>query len=54
MRRSAVWFLIAVLWLVIAVIAALHQGWQRAWLQTVVAIMFFIVAVYFRRKERIR
>jgi CHASE2 domain-containing sensor protein len=54
MRRSAVWFLIAVLWLVIAVIAALHQGWQRAWPQTVVAIMFFIVAVYFRRKERIR
>jgi hypothetical protein len=54
MRRSAVWFLIAVLWLVIAVIAALHQGWQRAWLQAVVALMFFAVAVYFRRKERIR
>jgi phosphoglycerol transferase MdoB-like AlkP superfamily enzyme len=54
MRPSAVWFLIAVLWLVIAIVAALHSGWQRAWLQAVVALLFFAVAVYFRRKERIK
>jgi hypothetical protein len=54
MRRSTVWFLLAVLWLVIAVIAALHQGWRRAWLQAVVALLFFGVALYFRRREVIR
>ncbi|HTZ89502.1 MAG TPA: hypothetical protein VMA71_04125 [Alloacidobacterium sp.] len=54
MRRSNVWFLIAVLWLVSAAITALHQGWQRAWLQAVIALLFLGVAVYSRRKERIR
>jgi hypothetical protein len=54
MRRSAVWFLIAVLWLVIALITALHQGWQRAWLQAVVALAFFGAGAYLRRKEGVR
>jgi hypothetical protein len=54
MRRSAVWFLIAVLWLVIAIVAELHQGWRGAWLQAVVALLFFGVALYFRRREGIR
>jgi phosphoglycerol transferase MdoB-like AlkP superfamily enzyme len=54
MRRSAVWFLIAVLWLVIAIVAALRQGWQRAWLQALIAILFFALALYSRRKEGIR
>lgn len=53
MRRSAVWFLIAVLWLVIAAVTALHQGWRRAWLQAVIAILFLAVAAYSRGKERI-
>jgi hypothetical protein len=54
MRRSAIWFLIAVLWLVIAILAGLRQGWQRAWLQLLIALVFFAVAIYFRRKEGIR
>lgn len=54
MRRSAVWFLIAVLWLVIAIVAALRQGWQRAWLQALIAILFLALALYSRRKEGIR
>ncbi len=54
MRRSTVWFMIALLWLVIAVVAALHLGWQRAWLQAVIALLFLGVAAYFRRQEGIR
>ena len=54
MRRSAVWFLLAVLWLVIAVLALLRQGWQGAWLQAIIALLFLVVAMYFRRKEGIR
>jgi len=54
MRRSAVWFLIAVLWLVIAILGLLRQGWQGAWLQAIIALLFFVVAMYFRRKEGIR
>jgi len=54
MRRSAVWFLIALLWLVVTVITVLHQGWQRAWLQAVITVVFLAVAVRFRRKEGIR
>jgi hypothetical protein len=54
MRRSAVWFLIAVLWLVIAAVTALHRGWRQAWLQAVIAILFLAVAVYSHSKERIK
>ena len=54
MRRSSVWFLIAALWLVITIVAALHQGWQRAWLQALIAILFFAVGLLYRRKEGIR
>lgn len=54
MRRSGIWFLIAMLWLVIAVLTALRHGWQVAWLQGVVAVIFFGVAIYSRRKEKAR
>ncbi len=54
MRRSSIWFLIAVLWLVVTIVTALHQGWQRAWLQAVIAVLFLAIAVYFRRKESVR
>jgi VIT1/CCC1 family predicted Fe2+/Mn2+ transporter len=54
MRRSGIWFLIAALWLLIAVFAALRHGWQAAWLQAVIALIFLGVALYSRRKERIR
>jgi len=54
MRRSAVWLLIAVLWLIIAIVTTLRQGWQRAWLQAIIALVFFGVAMYFRRKEAIK
>ena len=54
MRRSAIWWLIGALWLVVAVVVALRQGWQRAWLQAVISLLFFAVALYTRRKENIR
>jgi predicted Na+-dependent transporter len=54
MRHSSIWLLIAVLWLAITVITALRQGWQRAWLQAVVSLIFFGVGFYFRRKEHLR
>jgi hypothetical protein len=54
MRRSAVWLLIAVLWLVIAIATTLRQGWQRAWLQAIVSLVFFGVAIYFHRKDAIK
>ncbi len=54
MRRAAVWFLIAVLWLVIAVLTAVRHGWPQAWLQALVAILFFGLGGYFLRKDGIR
>jgi len=54
MRRSAIWWLTGALWLIVAVVVALRQGWQRAWLQSVIALLFFAVALYTRRKENIR
>ncbi|HLH35668.1 MAG TPA: hypothetical protein VKX41_13430 [Alloacidobacterium sp.] len=54
MRRSAIWFLIAGLWLVVAIAAAFRHGWQAAWLQAVIALLFFAVALYFRRREGVR
>jgi hypothetical protein len=54
MRRSAIWLLLAVLWLIIAVVTTLRQGWQRAWLQAIISLLFFGLAIYFRRKEAIR
>ncbi|QNI31058.1 hypothetical protein H7849_18400 [Alloacidobacterium dinghuense] len=54
MRRSTVWFFIASLWFVAAIITGLHQGWQRAWLQAVIAIAFLAVGLRFHRKEQVR
>ncbi|HYK35387.1 hypothetical protein [Alloacidobacterium sp.] len=54
MRRSAIWFLIAVLWFVVTIITALHQGWRLAWFQALIALVFLAVAISFRRKEKIR
>jgi hypothetical protein len=54
MRRSAIWLLLAVLWLIIAVVTTLRQGWQRAWLQAIISLLFFGLAIYFHRKEVIR
>jgi phosphoglycerol transferase MdoB-like AlkP superfamily enzyme len=54
MRRSTVWLLIAVLWMGIATLTAVRQGWQRAWLQSLISLLFFGVAFYFRRKEAVR
>jgi hypothetical protein len=54
MRRSAIWLLIAVLWLVAAILTTVRHGWQRAWLQAIVSLLFFGVALHFRRKEAIR
>jgi hypothetical protein len=54
MRRSAIWLLLAVLWLIIAVVTTLRQGWQRAWLQAIISLLFFGLAIYFRRKEVVR
>jgi hypothetical protein len=54
MRRSTVWLLIAALWLVIAIVTTLRQGWQGAWLQATISLLFFGVAMYFRRKDAIK
>lgn len=54
MRRSAIWFLIAGLWFVVAVIGMLRHGWRLAWLQGVIALGFLAVAISFRSKEKIR
>jgi len=39
---------------VIAIVTTLRQGWQRAWLQAIISLVFFGVAMYFRRKEAIK
>jgi len=54
MRRFVVWLFIAVLWLIISVLVALRQGWKQAWLQALIALLFFSAALYFRYKDRIR
>ena len=54
MRRSAIWWLVGGMWLLIAVLALLRHGWQQAWLQAVIALIFFAIALYTRRKETLR
>lgn len=54
MRRSSIWWMIGGLWLVIAIVVALHQGWRQAWLQATIALVFFAVALRMRSKENLR
>lgn len=54
MRRSTIWWMIGGLWLVIAIVVALHQGWRQAWLQAVIALAFFAVALKMHSKENPR
>jgi hypothetical protein len=51
MRRSHIWFLIAVFWLADAVLAALRKHWSAAAPAAVVALIFFIVAVLYWRRD---
>jgi hypothetical protein len=54
MRRSSIWFLIAVLWFVITSISLVRHIWQLAWLQGLVATIFLVVGLVTLRKETIR
>jgi hypothetical protein len=54
MRRSSVWFLIAVLWFVITAISTVRRVWPLAALQGLIALVFLLVGVLTRRRETIR
>jgi hypothetical protein len=54
MRRSSIWFVIAVLWLVITAISTVRHVWPLAALQGVIALAFFLVGFVMRRRETIR
>lgn len=54
MRRFHIWLLIAFLWLLVSILAALRHGWRQAWLQALIALIFLGVGLYSRRREQLR
>jgi hypothetical protein len=54
MRRSHIWFLIAFFWMVDASLAAMKRHWPAAGMAAAVAVIFLVVAILYRRRDRIR
>jgi hypothetical protein len=51
MRRSSIWFLIALLWLIDAVLTAVRHGVRQAVLAALVTVIFTAVGVFMRLRE---
>jgi hypothetical protein len=51
MRRSSVWFLIAFLWLIDAVLAAARHGVRQAIPAVLVTVVFSAVGIFMRQRE---
>ena len=54
MRRSSIWFIIAVFWLVDTVIRMVRGHAHQAWLPALVALAFVMVGIAYRRRENRR
>jgi hypothetical protein len=51
MRRSSVWFIIALLWLVDTVLRVVRGNVREAWLPGVFTLIFVAVGFIHRRRE---
>jgi hypothetical protein len=52
MRRSAIWFVLAVAWAVDCLLSFFHHNWVQAGLTAVFACCFLAVGLLFRKRER--
>jgi hypothetical protein len=52
MRRSAIWFLLALAWAIDCVLAFFHHNWVQAGLTAFFACCFLAVGLLFRKRER--
>ncbi|MBW4045932.1 hypothetical protein [Acidipila rosea] len=51
MRRSTIWFLLAVLWIAAVPVALVHHHKDTATIDAVVALIFFFIGVRLRGRE---
>jgi hypothetical protein len=51
MRRSHIWLLIAFFWMVDAILATVKKHWSAAGMAAAVALIFFAVAMLYRRRD---
>ncbi|WP_446745280.1 hypothetical protein [Silvibacterium acidisoli] len=51
MRRSSIWFLIAFLWLIDAILTAIRHGARPAVPAALVTIVFLAIGVFMRSRE---
>jgi hypothetical protein len=54
MRRHHIWFLIAFFWLIDTILTATHRHWPAAALPGAITLIFIVVGIVYRRRERIR
>ena len=52
MRGSVIWFVLAVAWAVDCLLAFIHQNRVQAGLTALFACCFFVVGLFFRKRER--
>lgn len=51
MRRSSIWFLIAALWLIDAIITVARGHARQSWLPAVITLAFFVAGLIHRSRE---
>jgi uncharacterized membrane protein len=51
MRRSSIWFVIAVLWFVDTLLRVMRGNVRQAWLPAAITLIFIIVGLIYRRRE---
>jgi hypothetical protein len=51
MRRSAIWFFIAALWLIDVILSFVRGHGKLALLPAAVALVFVVIGVIYRRRE---
>jgi len=51
MRRSSVWFIIAVLWLLDTVLGIVRGNAHQAWLPALITLIFIAVGLIHRSRE---
>jgi hypothetical protein len=52
MRRSTIWFVLAVVWAVDCLLSLFRHNWVQASLTAFFACCFLAVALFFRKRER--
>ena len=52
MRRSLIWFLLALAWGLDCVLSISHRNWLQGSLTALFAGCFLVIGLYFRKRER--